>query len=276
MVGGEHAAHRGHRGAAGQRQPELLVFVRGGDELVGVRLDADGDAHEHVLHDARGACDLVETLDLGHRVQHDVPDAGLHGRGQLVDGFVVAVQSDSLGREVRRATRRRARRRCRRPAHSPSSSIQRATSVHRNAFAAYRTYSPPPKAAAISRQRDRKSSSSIDEDGRAELGRDIGDGDARDRHHAVVTANGVARPHVRRERQHVGRRQRARRSAAVVDLLGVPGAGGVRDHIRSGAVTPRMPRPLAMTWRVASHSASRAECRSFGASSPCGRTRQES
>ena len=42
----------------------------------------------------------VEAFDLGHRVQHDVPDTGLDRRGQLVDRFVVAVQRDSLGREV--------------------------------------------------------------------------------------------------------------------------------------------------------------------------------
>ena len=30
----------------------------------------------------------------------------------------------------------------------------------------------------------------------------------------------------------------------MVDFLGVPGTGGVRVHIRSGAVTPSMPRPL--------------------------------
>ena len=100
LIGREHAAYRGHRRAAGQRQAELLVLVGGGDELVGVRLDADGDAHEHVLHDAGRTGDRVEAFDLGHRVEHDVPDAGLDGRGQLVDGFVVAVQRDSLGREV--------------------------------------------------------------------------------------------------------------------------------------------------------------------------------
>ena len=100
VVGGEYPAHRGHRGTAGQRQPELLVLVRGGDELVGVRLDADRHPHQHVLHHARRAGDLVEPLDLGHRVQHDVADAGLHRGGQLVDGFVVAVQGDSLGREA--------------------------------------------------------------------------------------------------------------------------------------------------------------------------------
>ena len=53
VVGREDPPHRGHRRAAGQRQAELLVLVRGGDELVGVRLDADGDPDQHVLHDAR-------------------------------------------------------------------------------------------------------------------------------------------------------------------------------------------------------------------------------
>ena len=46
------------------------------------------------------AGDLVETFDLGHRVDHHVPDAGLDGGGQLVDGFIVAVQRDSISREV--------------------------------------------------------------------------------------------------------------------------------------------------------------------------------
>src|SRR6185437_6739635 len=36
VVGGEYPPDRGHRRAVGQRQPELLVFVCGGDELVGV------------------------------------------------------------------------------------------------------------------------------------------------------------------------------------------------------------------------------------------------
>ncbi len=100
VVGGEHPPHRGHRRAVGQRQPELLVFVGGGDELVGVRFDADGDADQHVLDDAGLARDGVESLDLDHRIHHDVRDAGLDGSGQLGDRFVVAVQRDSLGREV--------------------------------------------------------------------------------------------------------------------------------------------------------------------------------
>ena len=39
-------------------------------------------------------------------------------------------------------------------------------------------------------------------------------------------------------------RLRPRRGAAVVDLLGVPGPGGMRVHIRSGALTPRMPQSV--------------------------------
>ena len=57
---------------------------------------------------------------------------------------------------------------------------------------------------------------------------------------------------------------------------GVEGAGGVDVHIRSGALTPSMPRPLANTWRAATQSASRARCRSLTSSSPMGSTRQVS
>ena len=82
--------------------------------------------------------------------------------------------------------------------------------------------------------------------------------------HAVVAANGVARPHVRRQRSSSAADCGLRRDAAVVDLFGVPRPGRVRVHIRSGALTPRIARPLAMTWRVAWHSASRAVCSSLG------------
>ena len=68
VVAGENPADRGHRRAVGQRQPELLVFVGGGDELVGVGLDADRDADQHILDDAGLARDGVEALDLDHRV----------------------------------------------------------------------------------------------------------------------------------------------------------------------------------------------------------------
>src|SRR5690606_12958422 len=64
--------------------------------------------------------------------------------------------------------------------------------------------------------------------------------------------------------------------------LGVEGTGLVCAHrgapyIRSGAETPRSPRPLARTWPVASLSHSRVRCRSVtGSSALTGRTRQVS
>ena len=42
-----------------------------------------------------------------------------------------------------------------------------------------------------------------DEDRRAELGGDVGDRHTGDRHPTVVVANGVVRPHIRCQREHV-------------------------------------------------------------------------
>ena len=72
VLGGEDPPHRRHRRAAGDGQPELLVLVRGRDELVGVRLDSHRQAHQHVLDNARVGRDRVQALDLGHRVHNDV------------------------------------------------------------------------------------------------------------------------------------------------------------------------------------------------------------
>ena len=242
---------------------------------MGVRFDADGDPHENVLNDAGRTGDLVEAFDLGHRVEHHMADAGLDGSRQLVDGFVVAVQRDSLGRKagVQRDGQFAAAGHVKRQALliDPARHLgaqERLRGVAHVFTAAERggdLAAARPEVVLVDH-----------EDGGAELGRDVGDGHARDRYHAVVAANGVVRPHVRSELEHVGRGLRPGRGAAVVDLLSVPGPGGMSDHMRSGAVTPRMARPLAMTWRVAWHSASRAACRSVGASSPCGSTRQES
>ena len=100
MIGGEDPPNCGHRRAVGQRQPELLVFVGRGDELVGVGFDTDRDADQHILDNARLTRDGVEALDLGHRVHHDMSDSGLDRRGQFRHRFVVAVQRDPLRRKV--------------------------------------------------------------------------------------------------------------------------------------------------------------------------------
>ena len=106
-------------------------------------------------------------------------------------------------------------------------------------------------------------------------------GERRQRHtgnadDSVVATNRVARPDIRGQLQQFVGARRARRNAGVVELFGVPGSGRVGVHIRSGALTPRMASPLAITWRVAWQSASRAVCSSLGSSSPCGNTRHES
>ena len=77
--------------------PELLVLVGGRDELVGVRLDADGDADLHALALAEPCGDVRDADDLLEGVEHDTPDAGLDGPLDLGDGLVVAVQGDALG-----------------------------------------------------------------------------------------------------------------------------------------------------------------------------------
>ncbi len=100
IVGREDAPHGLHGVAAGEREPELLVLVRGGDELVGVGLDAHGHADEHVLDDTGLTGDRVEPVDLGERVEHDVPDPGGHGGLQFADGLVVAVHRDLPGGEA--------------------------------------------------------------------------------------------------------------------------------------------------------------------------------
>ena len=104
----------------------------------------------------------------------------------------------------------------------------------------------------------------------------VGHRDSGDGRHPGRVANSAAWPDVWRQPKQLLGRLRAQRALRGTCFFGVPGTGGVNVHIRSGAVTPSIARPLAMTWRVAWHSASRAVCSSFGASSPCGSTRQES
>ena len=96
----EHPADGVQCRTAGQRQPELLVLVCGGDELVGVRLDTDRETNEDILDDARLPRDGIEALDLDHRVQNDMADTGFDRCRQFGDGFVVAVEGDPLRREV--------------------------------------------------------------------------------------------------------------------------------------------------------------------------------
>ena len=77
---------------------ELLVLVGGGDELVGVRLDADGDADLHALPPAELAAAMCATRTISWKESSTIrPTPGLDGPLDLVRGLVVAVEGDALG-----------------------------------------------------------------------------------------------------------------------------------------------------------------------------------
>ena len=95
------APHRLRGRAGGQREPELLVLVRGRDELVGVRLDPDGHPDQHPLpRTPRSAASVGEPDDLLERVEDDPADPGVERRRELGAALVVAVERDPLGREA--------------------------------------------------------------------------------------------------------------------------------------------------------------------------------
>ena len=97
---GEDAARRLEGVPPGQRQPELLVLVGRRDELVGVRLDADGDADEDRRDDAELGRDRGDALDLVEGVDDDAAHAVVEGVADLGDALVVAVQADAVARDA--------------------------------------------------------------------------------------------------------------------------------------------------------------------------------
>ncbi len=96
----EDPAARLERVPAGQREAELLVLVRGGDELVGVRLHPHGGPDEHRLPPTALLGQPGQPGDLGERVDHDPADAGVERLLQLGDGLVVAVEGDPVRRHL--------------------------------------------------------------------------------------------------------------------------------------------------------------------------------
>ena len=84
-------------GRLGQREPELLVLVGRGEEVVGLGVHAAVDPHEHRLHDAATVRDRRKALELDPAVEHDRADADLHGAVEFGDRLVVAVESQARG-----------------------------------------------------------------------------------------------------------------------------------------------------------------------------------
>ena len=97
----ERALRRAEGGARGQRDAELLVLVRGGDELMRVGVHAGLDADHHRLHAASRSSNAVETGKLLFVVQDHVGDAVVHAQLEVLILLVVAVRGHALGRETR-------------------------------------------------------------------------------------------------------------------------------------------------------------------------------
>ena len=273
----EHPAHGLRGGAAGEREAELLVLVRGGDVLVGVRLDADRHPHQHVLHAAVVAGDPVQPGDLVVRVQHDRADAGRDSRGELGGRLVVAVQRDPLGREVR-------------------------TQRDRQLAAAAHVQRQPLLGDPAGHLNGQERLGRVVHERRvAERGGVLGAAGAEvglvhhEQRRAVLLRERRARPRPARRTTPSSPRPALRghtaasssSSSSAVDGRGpavLPGgrtsacrgpAGCARiAYIRSGARTPSRPRPLARTWRTAAHRTRRAVVSGVASSSPCGRIRQ--
>ena len=90
----DDATHRFLGAPRRNRKAELLVFVRSGDELVGVRLNAGGDADENGLHDAGPTGRIGNPNDLLEGVDDDVPHAGSDGGLDLGHRLVVAMEGE--------------------------------------------------------------------------------------------------------------------------------------------------------------------------------------
>ena len=226
---------RGQRVAGGQREAELLVLVRGRDELVGVRLDADGRADEHRHRRAAG-------LDPGGGQRHQPVD--------LVEGVDARCARSRRRRPAaaRPATcccraARSARPGSRRPAPGPARCRCRRRGAGRPRRSSGRPGRRGTPSTRSARRRPSKAVGEVggpaaevglveDEQRRAVLAGELGDRAAAEVQLAVDPLR-RARPDVRVERAEVGRRRAGR--GRLRDVA-VQRPRRVRPHIRSGAL----------------------------------------
>ena len=83
-------------GGGVQREPELLVLVRGGDELVRGRVHPRGHAQHHGSAGSPLPGERGQQLDLREGVHHDAAHTGVESGRELLGGLVVAVQRNPL------------------------------------------------------------------------------------------------------------------------------------------------------------------------------------
>ena len=103
VLSGQHVADALEGEVLAHGEAELRVLATGADVLVGVGLNAGGDAHVHVLHHVEAPGDLVHAGQLDAAVQHDASHTGGDGLFQFAGRLVVAVDEHALHGEVYRA-----------------------------------------------------------------------------------------------------------------------------------------------------------------------------
>ncbi len=271
VLGGGDAA-RGLVGVAvGQREPELLVLVGGGDVLVGVGLDADVDADHHVRAGAGRGGDLADALDLGVGVGDDASDAQFDRLAQLGGGLVVPVVAEA-GRVDPGGERDG---QLPAGAHVDVQALLDGRAEHGLGAERLRGVEdvgagegPGPGAAA-----GPEVVLVEDVGGGAEPLGELADGDAADVQGALAGAFDVRGPQLREQRVHVvGDAQPGGAEGGEVAVQHACFVGS--HHMRSGAETPSRPSALARTMRVASASHRRATLTGAGSSPTRGTTRQ--
>lgn len=285
----ERPPHGLRRLPAGQRDAELLVLVGGGDELVGVRLDAHGDPDLDLLPLAEGLGGVRDPHDLLEGVEHDPPDTGLDGPADLLDGLVVAVEGDALGGhpggqrggQFAAGAHVQVQPLLVQPPHDGPGQERLAGVEHIGVRTERGAPGTRAGAEVVLVQ---------DVGGRAELLGEPGDRDPRDGDHAVVAARDGLRPHLPVQGVEVGGRRGVVPLGQDVGVAGPGGMGGTAHDVIlrlsvslrdasahapqrcSGASMPSRDRPPASTVPAASARASRARWAAEGFSSPTGST----
>jgi len=242
----------GERGPRRDGEPELLVLVPGGDELVGAGVDAGGDAEEGRGDDVELRGDPADQVHLVEGVDDDPAHAVGQRGADLAGGLVVAVQGDALGGHAAGQADRQ---------FATAGGVEAEAVVpgelhHRDAGEGL-------GGVVHVRAREATLRDEVDAGGLRPLADASGQvGEVEDERRGSPLRREVGEPDAAEVR---GLR------AAWRDERRRPGTG---HHMRSGAETPSRSRPFAMTRLVASFSQRRVRWASSTGSSPRGVTRQ--
>ena len=85
----------------GHGQSEFLVLMRRCDELVRMRFDPHGNAHQHILNTSETFSGVGNTHDVLEGIDDDAPDTCEHGCIDFLLRLVIAMQKQSFTRDTR-------------------------------------------------------------------------------------------------------------------------------------------------------------------------------